>query len=79
MVLLHHRRCLRPGAGAHPLTAGRLVRKVAGTCLQFHGGTGYVEESWPPRFLRDNRLTSIGAGADEVMLQVLARLDGYSA
>ena len=61
------------------LTAGRLVRQVADTCLQFHGGMGYVEENWPARFARDNRLTSIGAGADEVMLQVLARLDGYSA
>ena len=27
---------------------------------------------------RFDRLTAIGAGADEVMLQVLARLDGYS-
>ena len=61
------------------LTAGRLVRQVADTCLQFHGGMGYVEENWPARFARDNRLTSIGAGADEVLLQVLARLDGYSA
>ncbi len=59
------------------LTAGRLVREVADTCLQYHGGMGYVEENWPARFWRDNRLTAIGAGADEVMLQVLARLDGY--
>ena len=60
------------------LTAGRLVRRVADECLQFHGGMGYVEEHWPARFFRDNRLTSIGGGADEVMLQVLARLDGFS-
>ena len=60
------------------LKAGRLVRQVADTCLQFHGGMGYVEENWPARFLRDNRLTSIGGGADEVMLQVLARMDGFS-
>lgn len=59
------------------LTAGRLVRRVADECLQFHGGMGYVEEHWPARFFRDNRLTSIGGGADEVMLQVLARLDGF--
>ncbi|GAA0814554.1 acyl-CoA dehydrogenase family protein [Spirilliplanes yamanashiensis] len=58
------------------LTAGRLVREVADWCLQFHGGTGYLEETWTARFLRDTRITSIGAGADEVMLQVLARLDG---
>lgn len=58
------------------LTAGRLVREVADTCLQFHGGMGYVEETWTARFFRDTRLVSIGGGADEVMLQVLARLDG---
>lgn len=61
------------------LTAGRLVRKVADACLQFHGGIGYVEETWTARFFRDNRLSSIGGGADEVMLQVLARMDGYTA
>lgn len=59
------------------LTAGRLGRKVADTVMQFHGGLGYLEENWTGRFYRDIRLTSIGAGADEVMLQVLARLDGF--
>lgn len=59
------------------LTAGRLTRKVADWCLQFHGGIGYIEETWVPRFFRDNRLLSIGAGSDETMLQVLARLDGH--
>lgn len=58
------------------LKAGRLVREVADWCLQFHGGMGYLEETWTARLFRDTRLTSIGAGADEVMLQVLARLDG---
>lgn len=58
--------------------AGRLVREVGDWCLQFHGGMGYVEENWPARFFRDNRLTAIGGGADEVMLQVLARLDGFA-
>ncbi len=60
------------------LKAGRLARRVADECLQFHGGVGYMEETWTARFLRDNRLTSIGGGADEVMLQVLARLDGFT-
>jgi citronellyl-CoA dehydrogenase len=58
------------------LKAGRLVREIADWCLQFHGGMGYLEETWTARVLRDTRLTAIGAGADEVMLQVLARLDG---
>ena len=61
------------------LTAGRLVRKVADTCLQFHGGIGYMDETWTSRFYRDSRLLSIGGGADEVMLHVLARMDGITA
>jgi citronellyl-CoA dehydrogenase len=61
------------------LTAGRLVRKVADTCLQFHGGIGYMDETWTTRFYRDSRLPSIGGGTDEVMLNVLARMDGISA
>jgi citronellyl-CoA dehydrogenase len=61
------------------LTAGRLVRKVADTCLQFHGGIGYMDETWTSRFFRDSRLLSIGGGVDEVMLSVLARLDGIVA
>ena len=61
------------------LMAGRLVREVADTCLQFYGGMGYMEETWVSRFFRDSRLLSIGGGADEVMLQVLAKLDGFDA
>ncbi|MDH4145051.1 MAG: acyl-CoA dehydrogenase, partial [Acidimicrobiia bacterium] len=57
---------------------GRLVRKVADWCVQFHGGMGYVEENWPARFYRDARLYGIGGGADEVMLRTLARTDGFS-
>ena len=59
------------------LTAGRLAREVADLCLQFHGGIGYMEETWTSRFYRDMRLSSIGGGADEVMLMVLARMDGF--
>lgn len=61
------------------LKAGRLVRQVADQCMQFHGGIGYVEETWTARFFRDQRLVSIGGGADEVMLQILARMDGLTA
>jgi citronellyl-CoA dehydrogenase len=58
------------------LKAGRLIREVADTCLQYHGGMGYMEETWTARFFRDSRLLSIGAGADEVMLRVLTALEG---
>jgi citronellyl-CoA dehydrogenase len=60
------------------LKAGRLQREIADACLQLHGGFGYMEESWVSRYFRDSRLLSIGGGSDEVMLQILARLDGYT-
>ncbi|GIW41387.1 MAG: acyl-CoA dehydrogenase [Candidatus Binatia bacterium] len=61
------------------LVAGRLVRKVADWCLQFHGGYGYTDEFPISRFWRDSRLLSIGGGADEVMLQVIAKIEGYGS
>lgn len=60
------------------LLAGRLSRRVADTCLQFHGGIGYMEETWTARYFRDSRLLAIGGGADEVMLRTLARLEGFT-
>ena len=60
------------------LKAGRLGRETADTCLQFHGGMGYVEEYPMARYFRDVRLLSIGGGADEVMLEVIAKLVGIS-
>ncbi|MDH3247872.1 MAG: acyl-CoA dehydrogenase family protein [Acidimicrobiia bacterium] len=59
------------------LKSGRLGREVADWCLQFHGGIGYMEETWTSIFFRDQRLGAIGGGSDETMLQVLARIDGY--
>jgi citronellyl-CoA dehydrogenase len=61
------------------LMGARLQREVADACLQFHGGIGYMAEQWTSRFFRDTRLDSIGAGADEVMLRILARMDGFTA
>ncbi len=61
------------------LMAPRLCRKVADTCLQFHGGIGYMDETWTSRYFRDSRLWSIGGGADEVMLRTIARLDGIGS
>ena len=58
------------------LKAGRLSREVADACLQYWGGQGYMWESPVARAFRDCRLLSIGAGADEVMLGILAKLEG---
>ena len=58
------------------LKCGRLSREVADACVQFHGGQGYMWENRASRYLRDSRLGSIGGGADEVMLGIIAKMDG---
>ena len=52
---------------------GELVNEVMYTCLQFHGGMGYMRESTIERMSRDARVQSIGGGATEVMLEEVAK------
>ena len=59
------------------LLAGGLARKVADGCLQMFGGMGFMSENVISRYFRDARLLSIGGGADEVMSDVIARLEGF--
>ncbi len=58
------------------LKCGRLTREVADSCLQFWGGMGYTADNLVARSYRDSRLVSIGGGADEVMLGIIAKLEG---
>jgi citronellyl-CoA dehydrogenase len=58
------------------LKVGRLTREVADSCLQYWGGMGYTADNPVSQMYRDGRLTSIGAGADEVMLGILCKLEG---
>ena len=58
------------------LKTGRLCREVADSCLQYYGGMGFMNETPITRMYRDTRLTSIGGGADEVMLGIIAKFMG---
>ncbi|MDN3639653.1 acyl-CoA dehydrogenase family protein [Simiduia curdlanivorans] len=58
------------------LKAGRLSRELPDKCLQFWGGMGFMESSIVNRLYRDFRLTSIGGGADEIMLGIICKLIG---
>jgi len=58
------------------LKSGRLVREVADSCLQFWGGMGFTNDVLVSRMYRDLRLTSIGGGADEVMLGIICKTMG---
>ena len=60
------------------LKCGRLIRDVVDSCLQYWGGMGYTRDNIVARAFRDGRLVSIGGGADEIMLGIIARLEGTS-
>ena len=59
------------------LFAAQLMRKVTDGCLQMYGGLGYMNEMLISRYFRDARLFSIGGGADEVMKEIIARMEGF--
>ena len=58
------------------LKAGRLAREVSDACMQYWGGMGYMWDNPVARYYRDGRLTSIGGGADEVMLAIICKKMG---
>jgi len=60
------------------LKGGRLNRIIPDGCLQFWGGMGFTLENKVSRMYRDGRLGSIGGGADEVMLGILAKTMGIA-
>jgi len=55
------------------LKSGRLSREVSDACLQYWGGMGFMWDNVVSRFYRDNRLGSIGGGADEIMLSIITK------
>jgi alkylation response protein AidB-like acyl-CoA dehydrogenase len=58
------------------LHASRIAVEVADECIQIHGGAGYMQEYGIERVWRDMRLNRIGAGTDEIMLDLIGRSYG---
>jgi acyl-CoA dehydrogenase len=56
------------------LATQRACFDVMDTCLQVHGGAGYMEEYEIERMARDARLGPIGGGTDEIMREILAKV-----
>lgn len=50
-----------------------LQGKVMDTCVQFHGGYGYMEEYQISRQYRDARITRILGGSNEIMRMLIGR------
>jgi alkylation response protein AidB-like acyl-CoA dehydrogenase len=58
------------------LYSSRVAFEVADDCIQILGGAGYMKEYHVERAWRDLRLNRIGAGTDEIMLEVIGRSYG---
>jgi alkylation response protein AidB-like acyl-CoA dehydrogenase len=59
------------------LLSGEVAWKVADKALQLFGGYGYSMEFPIQRAWRDTRLIRIGGGTDEVMREVIGRMEGF--
>jgi len=58
------------------LKTARVAREITDGCMQFWGGQGYMWDNQVSQFYRDLRLHSIGGGADEVMMSIIAKRMG---
>ncbi|MEM1030802.1 MAG: acyl-CoA dehydrogenase family protein [Myxococcota bacterium] len=56
---------------------GDVADQIMDTCLQFHGGWGYIEDYPIARAWRDQRLIRIGGGTSETMKYYIAKLMGF--
>jgi len=54
-----------------------LQKRVADTCVQLHGGYGYMNEYPIARAYKDARITSIYGGTTEIMKEIIGRSLGF--
>jgi citronellyl-CoA dehydrogenase len=59
------------------VAAGQLLNEVADGCLQMYGGLGFMNEMLISRYFKDARGLPIAGGAEEVMLDYIAQMEGY--
>ncbi len=55
------------------LKTARVAREVTDGCLQYWGGQGFMWDNPISQYYRDLRLHSIGGGADEIMMSIIAK------
>ncbi len=62
-----------PTAAMAKYWSSERAQQVADTCLQLHGGYGYMEEYPIARAWTDLRISQIYAGTTEIMKEIIAR------
>lgn len=58
------------------LGATEIGSEVANMALQVHGGWGFMDDCPPSRYLRDNRICTIGDGSSQIQTMLIARACG---
>jgi short/branched chain acyl-CoA dehydrogenase len=56
--------------------ATEIGSECANLAIQVHGGWGYMDDCAPSRYLRDNRICTIGDGSSQIQLLLIARANG---
>jgi acyl-CoA dehydrogenase len=64
-------------AAAAKLFSTEMQFRVVDTCLQLHGGYGYMEEYPIARIWRDSRVQRIYGGTSEIMKEIIGRSMGF--
>lgn len=73
VLLLNQGELTAEDASATKLLTSELEARVMDTCVQFHGGAGYMEEYRISRMYTDARISRIFAGTSEIMLEIIGR------
>ncbi len=58
------------------LAATEIGSEVANLAVQVHGGWGFMDDCPPSRYLRDNRICTIGDGSSQIQTLLIARSCG---
>lgn len=56
--------------------ATEIASECANLAIQVHGGWGFMDDCPPSRYLRDNRICTIGDGSSQIQLLLIARAHG---
>lgn len=73
-VLLYNAGRLTPEIAAEiKLLSSEVEGKVMDSCVQLHGGAGYMDEYRISRMYTDSRITRIFAGSSEIMKEIIGR------
>ena len=77
-VLLYNANALTPQVASEAkLLSSELEGRVVDTCVQLHGGAGYMEEYRICGMYTDARITRIFAGTSEIMKEIIGRGLGW--